>query len=248
MLAETADGQPLLVAGEYGLGRVLAFAGNSTFRWWQLGRQSEYRRFWRQVVLWLAKREEAQRNDVWIQLSQRRLPVGSRLSFTAGARSAAGDVLNGASFTAQLVAPDGSRKSLPFTTQGDEVTGAIDDTARAGDYVVEIQATWQGQLAGSAQASFQIMDRDVELSNPVADYDLLARLAWQTKEAGGRPVSAEELPQLLQEIKLRQQENAVDVQTKWQLGDTASDSWLFFLLFVSTLTVEWFLRKKWGLV
>ncbi|MBI2480354.1 MAG: hypothetical protein HYV60_17480, partial [Planctomycetia bacterium] len=40
VLLETAAKQPLLVAGEYGSGRVLAFAGNSTLRWWQQGRQA----------------------------------------------------------------------------------------------------------------------------------------------------------------------------------------------------------------
>lgn len=37
VLLETPDKRPLLVAGEYGRGRVLAFAGNSTIRWWQHG-------------------------------------------------------------------------------------------------------------------------------------------------------------------------------------------------------------------
>ncbi|MEX0819674.1 MAG: glutamine amidotransferase, partial [Pirellulaceae bacterium] len=53
VLLESAAKQPLLVSGDYGNGRVLAFAGNSTIRWWQQGRQVEHRRFWRQVILWL---------------------------------------------------------------------------------------------------------------------------------------------------------------------------------------------------
>ena len=64
------------MAGEYGKGRVLAFAGNSTYRWWNYGRQSEHRRFWRQVILWLAQRDDAAQNDVWIKLPQRRYDPG----------------------------------------------------------------------------------------------------------------------------------------------------------------------------
>jgi uncharacterized membrane protein len=55
-LAETPDGQPLLVASEPGAGRVLAFAGDSTWRWYMEGFEKEHKRFWRQVILWLAKK------------------------------------------------------------------------------------------------------------------------------------------------------------------------------------------------
>ncbi|MEO8498704.1 MAG: glutamine amidotransferase, partial [Planctomycetota bacterium] len=64
VLLETEAKQPMLVSGEYGGGRVLAFAGNSTIHWWQQGRQAEHRRFWRQVILWLARRDDLEQNDV----------------------------------------------------------------------------------------------------------------------------------------------------------------------------------------
>jgi hypothetical protein len=249
VLAESPAGDPLLVAGEYGTGRVLAFAGDSTSRWWQFGRQSEFRRFWRQTILWLAQRDESQRNEVWVQLSQRRLPVGATASFKAGARSAAGDVLTGAVFTAELVAPGGSRRPLLVSASGGgEVSGEIGELSAPGDYRVEVRVSDEGQPAGSAQASFQVLDLDVELGNPAADFDLLARLAMQTRDAGGRPVSPEELPQLMRDIQQRQRESEVEVQTRWQLGDAPGHTWLFLLAFVGALTAEWYLRKRWGLV
>ena len=84
--------------------------------------------------------------------------------------------------------------------------------------------------------------------NPAADYDLLSRLAAQTKDAGGRLVSPEELPALIRQLRERRQESEVEVQTSWQLGDTAIDAWLFLLGLVSLLSAEWGLRKKWGVV
>jgi uncharacterized membrane protein len=248
VLLATDRDEPLLVAGEYGQGRVLAFAGNSTYRWWQLGRQSEYRRFWRQVILWLAKRDEAERHDVWVQLAQRRFPVGARVQFTAGAKSAAGEVIRGAEFFAELVTPDGTRQPIAVSTTGDDITGAVEVPKVPGDYSIEVAASLGAQSLGTGQANFQVLDRDLELSNPAADYDLLARLAAQTKDAGGRRVSPEELPQLMREIKDRRHESEIEVQAKWQLGDTAWDSWLFLIVLVALLGSEWFLRKKWGLV
>jgi len=58
--------QPLLVAHNFGDGRVMAFAGDSTWRWWMQGYESAHKRFWRQIVLWLAKKDQAQEGNVWI--------------------------------------------------------------------------------------------------------------------------------------------------------------------------------------
>ena len=59
VLAEADDVQqhPLLVAGQSGDGRVLAFAGDSTWHWQMQGFGDAHRRFWRQCVLWLAKKD-----------------------------------------------------------------------------------------------------------------------------------------------------------------------------------------------
>src|SRR5262249_46542320 len=51
-LAVSPDGAPLLVAAEPGAGRVLAFAGDSTWHWYMEGFDAEHKRFWRQVILW----------------------------------------------------------------------------------------------------------------------------------------------------------------------------------------------------
>jgi hypothetical protein len=77
---------------------------------------------------------------------------------------------------------------------------------------------------------------------------LLARLANQTKQAGGRPVAPEELPQLLQQIRDSRPEMQIEIQSRWQLADTAWDAWLYVLILVGLLTAEWSLRKTWGLV
>jgi uncharacterized membrane protein len=248
VLLETPAKQPLLVAGEYGKGRVLAFAGDSTIRWWQRGRQLEHRRFWRQVILWLARRDDLEQNDVWIKLAQRRFNPGSRVTFTAGATSATGEALKDASFTAVVISEDGSRETLRLSQDDDVMSGAIDEVKQPGEYLVELTVTRQGKQLGTARANFQVLDRDIELSAIATGHEQLARLANLTKEAGGKPLAREQLPDLLQELKSRREELEVKVRTKWRLGDTAFDAWLFVLSVVGLLTVEWLLRKRWGLV
>jgi hypothetical protein len=246
-LAEASADEPLLVAGDYG-GRVLAFAGNGTRRWWEYGRQREHRRFWRQVVLWLARRDDAAQNDVWVKLDQRRFDPGARVAFVAGARSAAGDVIRDADFTARLINPDGEQEAIRLTDDEEQVSGALEEVQQPGDYLIEVEARRGEQLLGTARANFQVRDRDAELSNPAANYDLMARLANLTRPAGGRAVAPEQLPALVREIKERRPAMQIEVQSRWQLADTALDAWLFLLVVTALLVTEWALRKKWGLV
>jgi hypothetical protein len=113
---------------------------------------------------------------------------------------------------------------------------------------MEVTASRDGNVLGTGRGEFMVFDRDVELSMSAADHDQLARLAAMTQEFGGRVVAPEQVSSLLEDIRDRPPEMEIEVQTKWQLADTAGDAWALLLLFVALLTAEWFLRKKWGLV
>ena len=108
-------------------------------------------------------------------------------------------------------------------------------------------STATGQKLGSARAEFLVFDRDIEFCNPAADPDLMASLAAWTKDEGGRAVAPEELPKLLEELADRPPEYE-ERETRWKLAGTAADAWVFFTALVALLSVEWWLRKKWGLV
>lgn len=238
--------EPLLVSGEYGNGRVLAFAGDSTYRWQLKGMQSQHKRFWRQSILWLARRDESQQSDVWVKLAQRRFQPGANMNFTLGARSPEGDVLPDAQFSVTLIGPDNKPQTLRITPSDDHWAG-VATVKDPGDYAIEVVATRNGQSLGKSRAEFLVFDQDVELSNPAADHEHLARLAAITKEFGGRMVSPEEIGSLLDEIANRPPEMEIR-QQKWRLGDTPFTAWTWLILFAGALGTEWWLRKKWGLV
>jgi hypothetical protein len=249
LLAEAQDGTPLLVAGEYGRGRVLAFAGDSTWQWWRQGMKAKHTRFWRQIVLWLAQRDDLTRTDVWIDLAQRRLPKGSQVTFTTGARSATGDVIPSTQLEATYVDRLGESRTIRLARDGDHWVGTIDRVDQPGSCEIRVMATdVSGQLVGIAKAQFEITDQNVELASPAADPDQMIRLANLTRDAGGRVLAPEQLPDLLEEIKANPPKLVEQVLTKWQLTDTSLDAWLMLLAIVGLLSAEWILRKRWGLV
>jgi hypothetical protein len=247
VILETADKAPMLVSRDYGEGRVLAFAGDSTWRWSMRGFQDEHRRFWRQIILWLARREDQVRYDTWIRLAQRRVNLGARLAFTAGVRAPNGEPIEGAELAAELIDPQGQRSPLRLSRNKSEWNGVVERTGATGDYRIEIRAMIGGKPAGQTRGEFLVFDQDLELATAAADHEQLARLAEATREFGGSLVPAEKLPELLRDIASRSRQFKVEVQTQWRLGDTALDAWLFFIAVATLLSFEWLLRKRWSL-
>jgi uncharacterized membrane protein len=246
VLLESPQGDPLLVSGEYGGGRTLAFAGGSTYLWPMHGFGREHNRFWRQIILWLVRQDDRNRDDVWIKLDQRRLNPDARVGVHAGARTAAGDPLENARLETVLVHPGGRREPLNLSRENSEFRGTL-QPAEAGDYAIETTAYDGERLVGTARVEFLVYDRDIELSTPAADPDLMASLAGWTRAEGGRALAPEELPKLISDLAQKPPEYEVR-QTRWKLAGTSGDAWLMLLLMTSVLSTEWFLRKKWGLV
>jgi hypothetical protein len=243
VLAESPDGKPLLMVQEAG-GRVLAFAGDTTWHWWMEGFEQQHKRFWRQVILWLAHKDELGDGSVWIKLAERRFGRRQRVEFTAGAQSPQGESLAEARYSAEVLLPDGTKRPVSLVRQGDHVSGAFDATHQAGDYTIAVTAEHAGAPVGDSRSRFLVFEQDLELDNAVADPTLLASLAAMTKDAGGQSLAPEELPDLLRRILEKPPELEVEVQVK----QTPWDTWPFFILFVGLISTEWYLRKRWGLV
>ena len=246
VIAESADARrwPLLITGAWGEGRTLAFAGDSTWRWQMEGFGEAQRRFWRQLVMWLASKDASDGESVWVRLDGRRFQRGSRVEFSYGAFDEQREALMTAQFDVQVEQPDGTVVSLSGKRRGDNLVGNFDQTGASGDYRVTISASVDGQLLGTSQARFTVPDRDMELDQPAAEPTFLSALADLTGEAGGQGFAPEELPAVLEQLKSRTQEFEEEIHEQRTLWDT----WPMFLMLVGLLGSEWYLRKRWGLV
>ena len=253
VLAKSADQTPLLVAGQYGNGRVLAFAGDSTYRWYRRGKQAEHKRFWRQVILWLAKKEDTDSRDVWVRLDQRRYPQGSRVDFELGARNADGDPILDADFEVVVVSPNKVEESVIVSrsenADSDEPwSGRAGPFEQPGDYTIRVTAARNGNAIGITERQFAIQASDLELVDPAANPAQLEALAELTRDAGGRSLAPPELPELVRAIGENPPNAQMEYQSKWQLTDTWPVAWGLFLIAIGLLSTEWGLRKRWGLV
>ena len=71
------------------------------------------------MVLWAAGLDGINRDDVVIELPQRRYAQGSPLRFTAAARQPGGQPFTNAEFTVDLLKPDGQQRAVIVSDQGD---------------------------------------------------------------------------------------------------------------------------------
>jgi uncharacterized membrane protein len=242
--ADDAERHPLLVAGQWGDGRVLAFAGDSTWRWQMQGFGDALRRFWRQSVLWLAKKDEQTGGRVWIRLAGRRVMRGTRVDFSLGAEDTEHKPIASARFEVAVRTPDGRSIAVRPTKSGNNWAAIFRETDKPGDYRIDVTARDDSGELGTAEARFLVPEQDIELDRPAAEPGLLAQLAQMTAAAGGQALAAEELPDLLRRLAAQPPELKEEVVAKVTYWDT----WPFFMLFIGLLVLEWYLRKRWGLV
>lgn len=239
-LAVSEKGDPLLVAKNYGTGRVAALGVDSTWRWVMQGADQAHRRFWRQFLFWLASRDDITDDALWVRLDQRRLSAGTPLVFNAGLRQADGQPIADAVVEAEVVAPDGTKRPVRLVRDGESWAGQVTDCSQPGDWTIAAVASRDGQPAASREARFTVFRQDLEMANPVANGLVMRQLA---EETGRAPQPPEEIAAIFEELLERPVVYENEAEWSWSLWD----SWPMLLVTVGLMSVEWFLRKRWGL-
>jgi hypothetical protein len=283
-LAKTPEGDPLLVVQEYGRGRTAALAVDTTWNWFRDGPPHDPRdankqdalsesreahlRFWRQLILWLAKQEEAGKS-LRVELDYRRLAAGKEQGITVQARELTPGgskdfqrAVRGVEFKVQVEKltkvkrPDGSdEEKVEWTKEVTDRQPETDDgkvrhvfwhTDEPGEYRVVVSARHQGADLGTAEARFMTYRDDSELLNRTANHSLLEQLSRST---GGTYRLHGGLRSLVEELNPAAVAEATKVFKfpNWEEPNLALQLALF-LLFVALIALEWLLRRIWGLV
>ncbi|HLJ91566.1 MAG TPA: glutamine amidotransferase [Gemmataceae bacterium] len=265
--ADNAD--PVLVGQMFfGNGRTLAFAGDTTWKWCRSEPGTRaHARFWQQIVLWLAKRDETDGN-LLVLPDTRRLAAGGKLGFGVRLRGKGGVDIpeQDAHFEVTVIDPQKNETKVPTAREHGSERGTFWKTDLPGEYVL-VARGWGKDVDGKpienlapAKARFMIYQDEAEMARQAADHDFLTKLA---NAGGGKVHQAEDLRQFLKDLGAQptpQNRPKAQLWPDWrrnppsqalndQLASLASSGILAcFMLFVSLLCLEWFLRRYWGLV
>src|SRR5262249_6326583 len=122
--------------------RVLVFAGDTTYRWVRdEDTQALHHRFWKQVVVWLARQEDGEGHGGGGP-GVGRLPLRGEIGFQVGMRGkGGGPEVKGGTYSVEVIAPDGTRKVIKdrdLRRGPSETRGAFADTKVPGVYQVVV--------------------------------------------------------------------------------------------------------------
>jgi hypothetical protein len=254
-------GPPLLVRGEQGKARVLAFGAADTWQWTNRPETAPlHTRFWKQTVLWLAHQDELEGN-VFVRPEFRRLVAGGRQSVRMGVRDKRGDEVPEAEVRFQVLGPGEQADEKKATRAERDPKGGTRTSFEArqpGEYRVvawgEATTADGEKIADSATARYVVYpDISDEMLRPAANPEFL--LALQNAANGSAvdvvPRADPGLPQKL--TQMRDDPPKVQAPRPKPYPDWRRDKQKWFLpavliLFVAVLGLEWGLRRAWGMV
>jgi len=240
---------PLFAVQEFGAGRTAAFAGEGTWQWVmgsgitdEARRQQAaalHARFWRQVLFWLARREQSGEMTLDLDLDRHRVAVGEKVGLGARLFDRRMEPLTNARLEARITC-EGIDEKRTFWVEGSGYRADFEPPA-AGDYSVTVTAFLDGAEAARAETAFVATGTDAEFSTLVARPRLLASLALAT---GGRYAAADDAGYVFSEIAESTGSSVYMRLTRREMWS----SWYYLALILALLTLEWGLRKLAGLI
>jgi uncharacterized membrane protein len=237
---ETATGAtvPLVAVQRYGRGRTMVFSGEASWRWRMMmpATDRSYETFWRQSARWLAGDSP---KPVSIQAPagiDEGLPVPVRVSVRDEQYAPVSD----ADVQLSVRGPDGAVHELP-ATRDPAAPGELSASWRGdgrGIYRVSADARRGSKALGEAEAYVLVGGTDPEAIDPRLNEAVLRRMAERSGGAYLRAADADRVGDLLRAG--RAQLRPLAYRDLW------NNAWSLALI-VSLLTIEWVLRRQWGL-
>ena len=237
VLAETTEGDPILLRMRYGAGQVLYLATDETWRW-RYGRgETLQERFWIPLLRLLGRESVAEGEAPWrLRATPSRIALGeaTRLELELGESRAMELDLASAEVSISRRGEDGSSTTidLPRTAPGLHAASWIPDAP--GEHLVEVSEPGLLRLGGRAGVVVEVTRADAEWRRPDADHALLASIAEAT---GGALVPPDQLEGIVDRIPNR------SVVVSMPIVEPIWSSPLALLGALLLLSMEWIGRR-----
>ncbi len=254
---------PIFAAQPYGRGRTFAFAPDTTADWgrdfesqWGEGDNRYFRRFWRNIVRWLAENSAAGNKRLRATADRVIYRVGQPVVLQATAFDEKLKVTTDYEVTASFLTPPdakprlGASVALKPTGTGKQYRGELSLTELAALDLLEtdaqaiqqtqtiaVVATHKGKEIARSNLNVQILPDLHELLQPQVQPQNLQKLAAATD--GKVLQDAGELLAVLNQMPAKPGDSLVSRQPLW-------DSPVLWLMMLGLLAIEWSLRRMAG--
>jgi uncharacterized membrane protein len=235
----------ILAVWERGKGRVMSIASNSTWRWCfqtrgRGGTGSHYERFWRQAIHWLVK--SPQLKLVRLTTDKKVYTKGEEINLLTKVFTRYYKPSGDARVYLELVDPTAKRIDLGTASAKDIPGdyGANYLAEREGDYTFTATAWEGGKLLGRDTASCKVVIPSLELENAQLNEPLLREISDLTGGKYFHISNAASEKIIFPEVR----EVAPVVKRVVAVWNSPS----IFILFSILLGVEWYIRRRSGMM
>jgi hypothetical protein len=244
----TAGGAPLLAIGRHGKGRTLALMTDDAWRWnfIAVGNKQtpqHHLKLMRQAVRWLAQEPSFEQVQLQpIALSQPGEKVAIKLRVLKDDFTPTRE----ASVQLRVFTPEGEPILVAAAAGGEEGEYAGEFTpTREGTYRVEAEASLSGKTLGKDRSSFTAAYFYGEADDGRPRLDLLKQIAESSK---GEYIAIEDWnDKALERIAARLDSIAPSEIVEQRQTRLWSNLWPFAIM-LTLLSIEWWMRRKWGLI
>ncbi len=234
---------PWLVTRLFGAGRVFYLAAGQTWRWRYKVADRFHARFWNQLVT-AAMPPPYSASDDFVAIGTDRIEYtpGDRARVRARLQDTGGEPIGDATVDALIVSGDQVIATVPLSAD-DPARGTYDGSTpplESGRYEVKVRASGFDSAALQASTPIWVASREsAEFERVSLDRDTVAQLA---EAGGGVYVHESSAERLLEELKPLSTGRIVESDyVLWQ-------SYYWFTAVLVLLALEWWLRKRAGLV
>jgi uncharacterized membrane protein len=241
VLLESADENswPILTLGNYGKGRVLVLATDSAWKWY-MGTVAQgkgpwaYQRLTERLVRWLA--QDPSLDPIQIILPERVGTTGQEMELRIRVQEDSLFAKSREAISVSVFSPEGTKiesQLKPAGQNGEYLVSFRPD--KDGTYKVKVE-TQTGQREESL-----FIGRSLENLDGFPHHEQLKKISTST---GGKTLtSSDAILNELESYGERARKRFIE-ESRFPLWGNA----YIFILLISLLTIEWYLRRRWGLV
>ena len=247
-----AGARELLVVQEYGKGRSAVFTGDMTWQWILKGQGETQKAFWRNLTTWLTRSDYRDTDKaVFADSARLQYQTGEEMVLRALVHETSNkesvEKLKDARVLLSLGRLQGEGKPLASVLNEEMGRGTGEFTrnfavGEPGAYRFKATVVnTSGVFIDSDTLDLQVTAPDLENDNPQANLSLLRRIATLS---GGMYFDPEQAGDAFRALLHKQNEFTRDVT---DVSELWNQPWMLLTL-VGLLSLEWMLRKRWGLV
>ncbi|RMD92117.1 MAG: VWA domain-containing protein [Calditrichaeota bacterium] len=232
---------PLIIIEKIGKRKTVVVTAYGLWRWdllmWGAGKSNEsYLRFLQNTIRWLVTEEDSKL--VKITSNKEIYRSGEEIIFTGQVYSENYRPVDGAEVVVQIKQKDEIQELLLENIGEGRYEGTL-QVLEGGDYEFTGTAHLQGRVLGRDRGKFTVEYFNLEFQNTRMNEELLKKIA---SLSGGKFLSPDSVQTLGSHLKFP--EKYIELHAEFELWKKAP----FLLLTLALLSMEWFIRKRKGML